>query len=83
MNQPAPRREFRLTPEALAAFHTMMFHKLSLWDAALDLERLIGFEVDTGALDDFPFCLGEPHTSSNLTLSDLNYWLQSHTGGEV
>jgi hypothetical protein len=83
MGQPAPRREFRLTPEALAAFHSMMFHKLSLWDAALDLERLIGFEVDTGAMDDLAACLGEPHTSSNLTLSDLNDWLQSHTGVEV
>lgn len=77
------QRRFKLSPQALKAFQQMMFHQLSLWDAAYDLEQAIGCEVDSGKLDGLAACFGTPQTSGNLTQRDLTYWLQSAAGEDT
>jgi|688.fasta_scaffold564071_2 hypothetical protein len=37
--------------EAQRAFRQMLYHKVAMWDAGGDLEKLLTCEVDTGQLD--------------------------------
>ncbi len=43
------QREFSI--EAQQAFRQMLYHKLAMWDASNDLEKLLPCEVDTCQLD--------------------------------
>jgi len=82
MNERQEKRTFRITDEALGAFQQMMFHKLQLWDRSSELEKAIGFDVDSSELDGLASCLGDPDTAFNLTAEDLDDWLQDHAGDE-
>jgi hypothetical protein len=50
--------------------------KLALWDATVELERLLGFDVDTNGdeLNDICACLGKP---SDVTVQDAQMYLDS------
>lgn len=82
MSKRQEKRKFRITDAALGAFQQMMFHKLQLWDRSCELEKAIGFDVDTRELDSLAACLGDPDTAFNLTEEDLDDWLQDHAGDE-
>jgi hypothetical protein len=60
------QREF--SAQAQQAFRQMLYHKVAMWDASNDLEKLLPCEVDTGQMDNIAANIGP--ADEVLSMSD-------------
>lgn len=74
------KTEFNITDDAVSAFRRMVRHRLEVWDACSDLERILKCEVDSNGIDDLASGFDEPDTTNTLTADDLREWLEDYAG---
>jgi hypothetical protein len=71
------------TPEALDAFRKAIALKAAFWDASLDLERFIGFEINDDAFDFAAFDLDHPGQAMDLGEAELTDLLVNNLGADA
>lgn len=42
-----------LSPEAVTALRSTIYHRLKAWDASVEAEELLGRDIDSERLDDY------------------------------